>query len=116
MKKHKWGGVPPKTQQLPDGRTRVYFNAVPGTEISPHYDEEGNLVEEEEIESYSCSSVDMEGPVTYERLIEALIRDRYTVSDELAILRQQASKPEEFEAYNLYAEECKQIAKSITQE
>lgn len=115
MKNHKWGGVPPKTQKLAYGRTRVYFNAVPGKETIPHYDEEGNLTEEEEIDCYDCQSIDMDGPVTYERLIEALIRDRYSVSDELAILRQQASKPDEFADYNAYAEQCKSIAREITQ-
>lgn len=116
MKTHKWGGVPPKTQKLSDGRIRVYFNAVQGIEKVPHYDEEGNLTDEEEIDCYECQSIDMDGPATYERLIEALIRDRYSVSDELAILRQQDSKPEEFEAYNTYAEECKVIARAITQD
>ena len=49
----------------------------------------------------------------YESLVEAFIRERYSVSAELAILRQRDTKPEEFERYNLYAEECKLKAKSI---
>lgn len=39
--------------------------------------------------------------------IEQLIRQRYSVSDELAILRQRDAKPEEFAEYNAYAEWCK---------
>ena len=35
------------------------------------------------------------------------IRKRYTISDELAILRQRDSKPQEFEEYNTYVEQCK---------
>ena len=43
----------------------------------------------------------------YEREIERRIRLRYTVSQELAVLRQRDTKPEEFDAYNAYAEACK---------
>lgn len=45
------------------------------------------------------------------REIEKLIRLRYSMSDELAILRQRDEKPEEFAAYHEYAEECKKIVK-----
>ena len=44
--------------------------------------------------------------------IERLIRKRYTISDELAILRQKDEKPAEFAAYHAYAEECKKIVKA----
>lgn len=43
-------------------------------------------------------------------LVERYIRERYTLSDELAILRQRDSKPQEFEEYNTYAEACKERA------
>lgn len=46
----------------------------------------------------------------YAERVEYLIRKRYTISDELAILRQREDKPEEFEEYNEFAEECKRIA------
>ena len=45
------------------------------------------------------------------REIEKLIRLRYSMSDELAILRQRDEKPEEFASYHAYAEECKKIVK-----
>ena len=45
------------------------------------------------------------------REIEKLIRRRYSMSDELAILRQRDEKPEEFAAYHDYAEECKRAVK-----
>lgn len=48
---------------------------------------------------------------SYGNRVTELIRERYTISDELAILRQRDAKPEEFEAYNTYAEECKKRAK-----
>ena len=50
---------------------------------------------------------------TYEELVERLIRKRYSVSAELAILRQKDMKYAEFCAYNEYAEECKAKAKAI---
>ena len=43
--------------------------------------------------------------------VDKLIRARYSVSAELAILRQRDVKPEEFAEYNAYAEECKKRAK-----
>lgn len=49
----------------------------------------------------------------YGELVERLIRKKYTVSAELAILRQRDEKPEEFAEYNAYAEQCKVEAKSI---
>lgn len=45
------------------------------------------------------------------REIEKLIRLRYSMSDELAILRQRDEKPEEFAEYHAYAEECKRVVK-----
>lgn len=44
---------------------------------------------------------------TYEERVVELIRIRYDVNAEFAILRQRDSKPEEFAEYNSYCEECK---------
>lgn len=44
---------------------------------------------------------------TYEERVVELIRLRYDINSELAILRQRDSKPEEFAEYNAYCEECK---------
>ena len=43
----------------------------------------------------------------YESLIIRKIRKRYSVNQELAILRQRDSKPIEFAEYNAFAEQCK---------
>ena len=48
----------------------------------------------------------------YARRVEAMIRERYTLSDELALLRQRDTKPGEFAAYNDYAEQCKVRARA----
>jgi hypothetical protein len=47
----------------------------------------------------------------YGQRIAELIRERYSMNDELAILRQRDSKPEEFAEYNAYVEQCKVEAK-----
>ena len=47
----------------------------------------------------------------YPTLVTRLIRKRYTLSDEMAILRQRDAKPEEFAEYNEYVEECKKRIK-----
>ena len=54
-------------------------------------------------------------PQSWERLYESeiihRIRKRYTVNQELAILRQRDTKPEEFAEYNEYVELCKSEVK-----
>ena len=52
-------------------------------------------------------------PMDYGETVNGLIRRKYTLSEELAILRQRATKAEEFEAYNAYAESCKEEARLL---
>lgn len=47
----------------------------------------------------------------YAEEVDRLIREKYSVSAELAILRQQTEKPDEYAAYYAFAEECKIQAK-----
>ena len=49
---------------------------------------------------------------TYEERVEQLIREKYSINQEFAIQRQRESKPEEFEEYFAYCEECKSLAKN----
>lgn len=51
--------------------------------------------------------------MTYVELVRMFIAERYTIEDEIAILRQKDTKPEEFAIYNAYCEECKLRAKQI---
>lgn len=64
---------------------------------------------------YEIREVEIPEPVpyipTYEERVVELIRLRYSIDAELAILRQRDSKPEEFAEYNAYCEECKIQAK-----
>lgn len=48
---------------------------------------------------------------TYEEKVVNAIRERYSIDDELAILRQRDSKPQEFAEYNEFCEECKRNAR-----
>ena len=52
---------------------------------------------------------------TYEQRVQQIIRERYSVDDELAILRQRDTKPDEFAAYFEYAEQCKTQAEKQMQ-
>ena len=58
-------------------------------------------------------------PESWEKLYEAelirRIRNRYTVNQELAILRQRDTKPEEFAEYNDFVEKCKKKVKEELQ-
>lgn len=51
--------------------------------------------------------------IDYGETVNGLIRRKYTLSEELAILRQRDTKAEEFEAYNVYAESCKGEARLL---
>lgn len=48
----------------------------------------------------------------YENAVNAKIREKYTLSQELAILRQQTEKPEEYAEYYAYCEQCKTTARA----
>ena len=60
----------------------------------------------EEVDAIPDQSID------YNEEVNGMIRQRYSISEELAILRQRDTKPEEFAAYNEYAEECKSKVKA----
>lgn len=48
----------------------------------------------------------------YGNQVNDLIRRRYSLSEELAILRQKEEKPDEYRAYFAFCEECKAKAKA----
>lgn len=54
--------------------------------------------------------------ITYEEAVEALIRERYTISDELSFIRQKDVKPDEYQSYFDFIEECKSQAKEFIEE
>lgn len=52
--------------------------------------------------------------LTYEQLVVSKIRAVYDLNQELAILRQKDEKPEEYQAYYDFCEQCKAEAKAET--
>ena len=54
--------------------------------------------------------------VPYDEAVNTEIRKRYTESQEFSALRQKDEKPEEYEAYYNYCEECKAYVKAKQKE
>ena len=68
----------------------------------------GALVERDK----SAELAEIKTAIDYPQLVENKIRKKYSMSAELAILRQRNSKPEEFAEYNAFCELCKSEAKN----
>lgn len=66
---------------------------------------------EETAEEYTKKVIVPE--VSKAAIVEALVRNEYSVSAEIAILRQRTSKKAEFDAYNARVEELKAEAVAI---
>ena len=63
------------------------------------------------VEKYNARKQE-ENEVEYENKIINKIRQKYSINQELAILRQRDTKPEEYQVYFDYVEQCKAEAKS----
>lgn len=50
----------------------------------------------------------MEDRMTREQMISAVINSKYTIDDQIAILRQKDTKPEEYDEFFQYAESVKE--------
>lgn len=89
-----------------------------GTET---YFKKGTVLKSDSVDSFEEVEAIPEMPeeempipeIPYKEQVVNKIRERYSVDDELAILRQRDTKPDEFEAYNEYAEQCKKEVKDI---
>lgn len=81
----------------------INFNVVEDTTK----DQEGNDVTQYKAEYILVPSLDKD------TIVNELIRRKYNLSEELAILRQKDSKADEFTEYNSYAEECKNLTTEI---
>ena len=68
--------------------------------------------DDEDITQYKAEYI-LVPSIDKETLTNALIRRQYSLSEELAILRQRDSKADEFTEYNTFAEECKKTADEI---
>jgi hypothetical protein len=50
---------------------------------------------------------------SYEAYVEQKVAERYTIKQELSILRKRDTNPAEFAEYNEYVEQCKAEAKAL---
>ena len=64
-------------------------------------------------DKYECDQIVVNNPISYKDIVVALIRTKYTISDEIGILRQANKKKGEFLEYNIFVEEFKRLAKDI---
>lgn len=78
---------------------------IPHMEIPEDYDDAIRVTFDNEPMYIRCDD--------YENMVDELIRLKYTMSQELAILRQRDTKPDEFSIYNEYCEHCKRFAKRV---
>ena len=93
----------PKTFiQYTNNTTLINYNVVQST----------RTIEDREEIIYTCKYI-IVNKVDKDNIVDTLIRDKYSLSQELAILRQRDTKPEEYSEYNDYAESCKRIADNI---
>lgn len=81
-----------------------------------NYFKRGTLIAGDTAESFEEANAIPEPEDTqYGERVNDLIRQRYSLSEELSILRQRDSKPAEFSEYYAYAEACKAKAKEVEQ-
>lgn len=109
---------PMRSETLSDGKVRVYFNESIESETRSVGEGEGEEVTET---AYYYSGVDMDvNPdkgdkgFTRSELINAMIHDRYSLDDEIALERhaRAGESSEEVAVHDAYAEQCKGWADS----
>lgn len=86
-------------RNMATGIEKPFFRYI-GNPVIPTHEESDEKVE------------DWQKEQSYKSKVVSLIRTRYSENDELAILRQQTDKPDEYAEYYAYCEQCKQTAKA----
>ena len=73
----------------------------------------GKMVEltPEELSAQVQAEAEYWANIPYDEAVNAKIREKYTESQEFAILRQRDDKPTEYAEYYAYCEECKSFVK-----
>lgn len=115
------GGVCVNCRREADGIRFIFDNhrlGVGQLKWEPHFELPDGLYPDGVRDLYSPGPLDIQlvsgaGDCGDRAEVERLIRARYSVSQELAILRQRDTKPDEFAEYDAFAEECKAKAKHI---
>lgn len=81
--------------------------STPGNELRETYTDNGDRI----TVTWEEFTPEPAPELSYEEQVVSMIRERYSADDELALLRQRDTKPEEFEQYFNYCEECKATVK-----
>jgi hypothetical protein len=89
--------LPLRIQDLGDGRSHFNYNIIESET------EANGLI-------FTYDQVFIQNPVTREKKIIALVKEKYSIDHEMSILRQRETKAAEFTAYFEYVESCKLIA------
>lgn len=68
----------------------------------------------EDVDALLAELAELEGrTISYNDKVNLLIRQRYSLSEELAVLRQREEKPAEYQQYYEYCEQCKTKVKGL---
>lgn len=90
------------------GMTVEEIEETPGVPKQEAYDEYEEIFV---FVPYTDEELEQQNSDKYENRVVELLREKYSLNQELAILRQRDAKTEEYAAYNEYAEACKTKAK-----
>lgn len=89
-------------------KTFISFNINSEEVIFNEYNNETTHI------SYKCDTIIVKnGTPTKDELIRFFVHQKFSIDDEIAIIRQSTIKVKEFEEYNKYVEDCKEKAKYI---
>jgi len=114
FKRIEYEALPPIFDKLPNNSGfRIYLDVEEKQVERPVMTaglEDNASNETETVTVYYCHYIDVP-KLRYKDIIERIIRNEYSISDELAILRQKDAKPDEFNEYYEFTEKAKSIAK-----
>ena len=86
--------IPLKIHDLGDGSSHFNYN-----------------IQETEEKEFIYDQVIIENPVNFGKIVQSLVLQKYSISDELSIHRQRDTKQEKWKEYFDYVENCKIIAR-----
>ena len=96
-------------EEFPNGgKTVEEIKETPAIPAKDAYDEYEDI---QVYTPYTAEELAERKQQKYENRVVELLRKKYSLNQELAILRQRNEKPEEYQAYHDYAEQCKATAK-----
>ena len=105
---------------LNNGRIRCFYDEEVITSTVETTNPETEETTSEEVTTYRYKAVDIDAPAENGKIVDAIVRTRYSQSDVEAIMRHKIAGDEgadaEFNAFNSFAEWCKTEAARILEE